>query len=161
MKVWLWAAYAALLQRPFQFLKKRVLQNLWQLIRVRGQDKELVTFLQGAKEAGCKIALDDFGSEHSNWKRLMDYDIDIIKLDKSLTCQLIEKSKAGRSCAIWRRCVMISGRKSMQKVLSAKTHLMHCWKLGFQYIRNFCTAKPFLLLILPVKSMNSKKACGW
>jgi len=57
-------------------------------------EKELVTFLQGAKEAGCKIALDDFGSEHSNLKRFMDYDIDIIKLDKSLTRQLIEKSKA-------------------------------------------------------------------
>ena len=53
-----------------------------------------MTFLQGAKEAGCKIALDDFGSEQSSLKKLMDYDTDIIKLDKSLTCQLIEKSKA-------------------------------------------------------------------
>ena len=53
-----------------------------------------MAFLKGAKEAGCKIALDDFGSEHSNLKRLMDYDIDIIKLDKSPTCQLIEKSIA-------------------------------------------------------------------
>ena len=58
------------------------------------KEKELVAFLKGAKEAGCKIALDDFGSEHSNLKRLMDYGIDIIKLDKSLTRQLIGKSKA-------------------------------------------------------------------
>jgi len=58
------------------------------------KEQELSQFIDEAKKAGCKIALDDFGSEHSNLNRLMNYEIDIIKLDKSLTNQLTKKLKA-------------------------------------------------------------------
>jgi len=40
--------------------------------------------LQKIRNAGILIALDDFGTEHSNFHRLMRLPIDIIKLDKSL-----------------------------------------------------------------------------
>ena len=45
---------------------------------------EITKNLQKVRDAGFKIALDDFGTEQSNVNRLMRFPIDIIKFDKSL-----------------------------------------------------------------------------
>lgn len=37
--------------------------------------------LQNIKERGCKLAIDDFGVENSNFSRLLEIDLDIIKID--------------------------------------------------------------------------------
>jgi PAS domain S-box-containing protein len=42
------------------------------------------TFVNKIKEKGAKIAIDDFGSGYSNYKRLIDYQPDILKIDGSL-----------------------------------------------------------------------------
>lgn len=48
----------------------------------------LVRELEALKGFGYLIALDDFGVESSNINRLLDYPIDIVKLDKSLVADL-------------------------------------------------------------------------
>ncbi|NPA54833.1 MAG: EAL domain-containing protein [Epsilonproteobacteria bacterium] len=49
------------------------------------RDFELVkTFIAHVKDYGVKIAIDDFGSGYSNYKRLFDYQPDILKIDGSL-----------------------------------------------------------------------------
>ena len=52
--------------------------------------------LQRLRDAGFLIALDDFGTEHSNINRLMHLPIDIIKFDKSLIegCETDERARA-------------------------------------------------------------------
>jgi c-di-GMP phosphodiesterase len=46
--------------------------------------KEVITFIQSVKQAGCKIAIDDFGSGYSNFDHIMRLDVDYIKIDSSL-----------------------------------------------------------------------------
>jgi EAL domain-containing protein (putative c-di-GMP-specific phosphodiesterase class I) len=63
---------------------------------VLSSEKEgaLSAFLERAKDLGLKIALDDFASDHSNFNRLLHYDIDIIKLDKSFVQKIGDFQKA-------------------------------------------------------------------
>ncbi|MEA2019895.1 MAG: EAL domain-containing protein, partial [Campylobacterota bacterium] len=49
-------------------------------------------FIKDVKEYGVKIAIDDFGSGYSNFKRLIDYQPDILKIDGSLIKNIIHDS---------------------------------------------------------------------
>ncbi len=56
--------------------------------------------LKEIKRMGCKLSVDDFGTEHSNFRRLLELEVDLIKidgsfiknLDKSETSQKIVRS---------------------------------------------------------------------
>ena len=49
------------------------------------EDYELVSdFIREVKRYGCGISIDDFGSGYSNFEKLLQLDIDIIKIDGSL-----------------------------------------------------------------------------
>jgi len=49
------------------------------------EDYELVAdFLDRVRHYGCKIAIDDFGSGYSNFEKLLQLDIDFLKIDGSL-----------------------------------------------------------------------------
>lgn len=56
-------------------------------------EKPIGNILKQLKDAGFKIALDDFGKENSNFQRLIEWDIDILKLDRSLVSNIHENSK--------------------------------------------------------------------
>jgi EAL domain-containing protein (putative c-di-GMP-specific phosphodiesterase class I) len=45
---------------------------------------EVQTFLQQAKDNGCLLAIDDFGSGYSNFEYLLRLNVDFIKIDGSL-----------------------------------------------------------------------------
>lgn len=46
--------------------------------------EELRQFINEMKQLGCKIAIDDFGSGYSNFKHIIQMDIDFLKIDGSL-----------------------------------------------------------------------------
>ncbi len=46
--------------------------------------KEVMNFIEQVKSYGAKIAIDDFGSGYSNFERLVELHIDLIKIDGSL-----------------------------------------------------------------------------
>ncbi len=50
--------------------------------------EEVIDFIHRVKRYGCKIAIDDFGSGYSNFKRILELDIDFIKIDGSLIKQI-------------------------------------------------------------------------
>ena len=50
--------------------------------------------LQDLRARGANVALDDFGVEQSNLSRLLELDVDYIKLDRSLTQSLNQNAKA-------------------------------------------------------------------
>ncbi|WPD24105.1 MAG: EAL domain-containing protein [Candidatus Electrothrix aestuarii] len=49
---------------------------------------EVAEFIKEMKEMGCKIAIDDFGSGHSNYERLMKLQVDYLKIDGSILKKL-------------------------------------------------------------------------
>ena len=50
--------------------------------------------LQNLRARGANVALDDFGVEQSNLSRLLELNVDYIKLDRSLTQSLTQNAKA-------------------------------------------------------------------
>jgi EAL domain-containing protein (putative c-di-GMP-specific phosphodiesterase class I) len=44
----------------------------------------IADFIKTIKKLGCHIAIDDFGSGYSNYEKLLQLDIDIVKIDGSL-----------------------------------------------------------------------------
>ena len=49
------------------------------------EDYEIISeFIRHVKRYGCRISIDDFGSGYSNFEKLLQLDIDIIKIDGSL-----------------------------------------------------------------------------
>lgn len=45
-------------------------------------------FIKHIKELGCKLSIDDFGSGYSNYYRILEFDIDILKIDGSIVKRL-------------------------------------------------------------------------
>lgn len=54
----------------------------------------IVEFVQKMRRYGCRIAIDDFGSGYSNFSRVLNLTIDIIKIDGSLIRHLDTDDKA-------------------------------------------------------------------
>lgn len=53
------------------------------LENIQSENSSLIPIqLKGLQELGCKIAFDDFGCDKSNFSRLMDLNIDIVKIDR-------------------------------------------------------------------------------
>ncbi|MCR9109689.1 MAG: EAL domain-containing protein [Rhodobacteraceae bacterium] len=60
----------------------------------RANFEAIIPNLQKLRDAGIKIALDDFGSKQSNINRLAQLPVDIVKLDKSLIDNIEHSSRA-------------------------------------------------------------------
>lgn len=56
--------------------------------------EEIVNFITRMRRYGCRIAIDDFGSGYSNFSRILNLTIDIIKIDGSLIRTLDTDDKA-------------------------------------------------------------------
>lgn len=56
--------------------------------------EDIVAFVQKMRQYGCRIAIDDFGSGYSNFSRILNLTIDIIKIDGSLIRHLDTDTKA-------------------------------------------------------------------
>jgi len=61
------------------------------------------TLINALRAKGVWIALDDFGIGMSNLERLLEYLIDILKIDRSFVQSPTRESREGL-CADWSRC---------------------------------------------------------
>jgi len=82
-----------LLNKNFiSFLEKKLLSNKIEPHRVYFELLEGISTdvannsletLKEIKKMGCKLSVDDFGTEHSNFRRLLELEVDLIKIDGS------------------------------------------------------------------------------
>lgn len=83
--------FADLLNRHRVGPHQVVIEVVESSIANEGQLAEAVRFF---KDLGCLVALDDFGSGHSNFERVWRVSPDIVKLDRSFTTQIMVDPRA-------------------------------------------------------------------
>jgi diguanylate cyclase (GGDEF)-like protein len=98
---------------------------------------------QKLKTYGSKIAIDDFGSGHSNYIYLIKLDIDILKLDGSLINALKEDPERAKVvlssiCALAKK----QGYEVIAEFISDKELYEEVKKLGIRYVQGYYLGKP-------------------
>jgi len=73
-------SHLKMLVNKYSINPQRVVLELLENISVEGSNDSIAQ-IKELKEMGFKIALDDFGSEKSNFSRLQELDVDYIKID--------------------------------------------------------------------------------
>jgi PAS domain S-box-containing protein len=99
-------------------------------------------FISLVKMLGVTIAIDDFGSGHSNFERLLDFQPDILKIDGSLIKNI---SNDTFSRNIVETIKLFSDKQKIKTVaefVSSKETLDIVTEIGIDYLQGYLLAKP-------------------
>ena len=98
--------------------------------------------LSSLREKGFKIAIDDFGSQSSNFSRLLEFSPDYLKIDGSFIKNLIDDEKSRIIC----EAIVLISHKSNIKVIAEYVHNQEVQELvkamGIDYSQGFFFGKP-------------------
>lgn len=105
---------------------------------------ESATKIAQLKKLGCKIALDDFGSEGSNFSRFeKDWWPDVIKLDGPRFIKDLDKSPEKRRIV---RAMVKAGQELGCEIVAERIDSVAIWELvtemGIQYSQGYLFHKP-------------------
>ncbi|AII15435.1 PAS sensor-containing diguanylate cyclase/phosphodiesterase [Campylobacter iguaniorum] len=99
-------------------------------------------FIEGIKNHGCKLAIDDFGSGYSNYYRMLELNIDYLKIDGSIIKKLPFDENAR---SVVQTIVEFSNRQGYDVVAEfvASTEILeHIKHYGIKYAQGFLLGKP-------------------
>ena len=98
--------------------------------------------LHSLREEGFKIAIDDFGSEYSNFSRLLDFHPDYLKIDGSFIKNIIHCEKS----QIIVEAIVLLAHKSNIKIIAEYVHnevvQEKVKELGIDYSQGFYFSEP-------------------
>jgi len=104
--------------------------------------KEVMNFISQVKSYGAKIAIDDFGSGYSNFERLVELQVDFIKIDGSL----IKNIHQNDDMRIITKTIINFAKELGVKTVAEYVHseeILHQVKmLGVDYAQGFYIGKP-------------------
>lgn len=85
------------------FIKEMLIQHpeiskrlVFEILESEGIEnyEEVMEFIREVKSFGCKIAIDDFGTGYSNFDHIMRLQVDYIKIDASLTKNIVTEKNS-------------------------------------------------------------------
>lgn len=79
--------------KEFKIEPNRVILEILETVST-SRDETIVKHLKAIKDIGFKLAIDDFGSESSNFSRLLELDVDFIKIDGSFIKGIVENKNS-------------------------------------------------------------------
>ena len=107
------------------------------------EDYEIISdFIRRAKRFGCRISIDDFGSGYSNFEKLLQLDIDVIKIDGSLIKDVDHNTHAElvvRTIVDFARGAQL---KTVAEFVHSKAVLEKVRQLDIDYAQGFYLGEP-------------------
>ncbi|MFS1702446.1 EAL domain-containing protein [Alteromonas sp. AMM-1] len=98
--------------------------------------------LKSLKQSGFKLAIDDFGAEYSNFERILDLEIDILKIDaKYIKCIDVDTKSYEIVKAIVFFC-RNSGILSVAEFVNSPTIQQCVEELGINYSQGYLFSRP-------------------
>lgn len=116
----------------------------FEILESEGVDdyKSVNSFISKIREYNSKIAIDDFGSGYSNYYRILELDIDTIKIDGSIIKKLPFDKNARH---LMQTIIDFANRQKYNVVaefVSSEEILNEVSKFGIKYVQGFLLGKP-------------------
>lgn len=122
-------------------LKKRITLELVESESLE-DSADVRTFLQNAREKGCLIAIDDFGSGYSNFEYLLRLHVDFIKIDGSLIKNINSDTNAYTTVKAITHFAKSLGISVVAEFVHSEEVFMKIRELGIDYAQGFHLHKP-------------------
>ncbi len=103
---------------------------------------DIKPYLKNIKEKGCKISIDDFGSGYSNYYRIMQLDVDHIKIDGSIIKELVHDKNAEIIVETIVGFAKKKGWKIVAEFVSNEKIYEKVKKYGIEYTQGYYLGKP-------------------
>ncbi|MFO8064238.1 MAG: EAL domain-containing protein [Spirochaetota bacterium] len=103
---------------------------------------EVKSFIEEVKALGALIALDDFGSGYSNFVRIIDLDVDYVKLDGSIITRL-EDEQAMRELVVGLRSYVATNNiELIAEFVETESVRSLLQEMGVRFSQGFCIGRP-------------------
>jgi PAS domain S-box-containing protein len=99
-------------------------------------------FIKDVKHYGVRVAIDDFGSGYSNFKRLLDYSPDIIKIDGSLIQDLEYNKYSKDIVSIIQEFAKKQNIETIAEFVSNRNLLDIVTSMGIDFTQGYEISKP-------------------
>jgi len=103
---------------------------------------ELKDFIYDIKKYGCQIAIDDFGSGYSNFSRIMELQIDYLKIDASLVKNILTDTNSRKVTQTIINFAKDLGIKTIAEYVEDKESLDLLKEMKTDYIQGYYIGKP-------------------
>lgn len=100
------------------------------------------TFLREIRELGHLSALDDFGTGHNGMSLLTDYDFDVVKIDRSLTANLLKNPERQRMMKLLFQLLDVLGKQHVVEGIESEAVHEFLVELGFNTFQGFLFHRP-------------------
>ena len=129
--------------------RKIVLELSEKALNDRVNENSVINELLALKEYGYRIALDDFGVEASNFQRLRDYPIDIVKIDRSFVKNLGIEKKASNPIETFKKLFDDLGLEIIVEGVETELQKETLLNLGLYTHQGFLYSRPVNTKFLP------------
>lgn len=106
------------------------------------QYDEIKRFIQDVKELGVTIAIDDFGSGYSNFARIVDLDVDFIKIDGTLIRNVVDDPVIRNLVVGIKSFAAFSGIAVVAEFVEDERILSAIREAGIEYSQGYNFGKP-------------------
>ena len=104
--------------------------------------KEVMNFIEEVKSYGAKIAIDDFGSGYSNFERIVELQVDFIKIDGSLIKNIDQNDDMRIITKTIVNFAKELGIKTVAEYVHSEEVLNQVKLLGVDYAQGYFIGKP-------------------
>jgi len=104
--------------------------------------KEIKLFINMAKKAGSKIAIDDFGSGYSNFSHLINLNVDYIKIDGSLIKDIDTNPNSKKIVSLIYDFSKQIGTKTVGEFVENESIYNELKKIGIDFSQGYYFSKP-------------------
>jgi diguanylate cyclase (GGDEF)-like protein len=102
-------------------------------------------FLQGIRDRGIKISIDDFGTGHSSFSRLLELPADVLKIDRSFVTHLPEQGKSRQVCLTIITLAHQMGMTVVAEGVETEGQADYLFSIGCDLIQGYYFHKPMAL----------------
>ncbi len=100
------------------------------------------------RQMGCRVAIDDFGTGYASYMRLKEVQADILKIDGSFICNMLDSSLDYQIIESIYRIARLKRMKVVAKSVESNEVAEALKKMGIDYLQGYAIGEPQPLLAL-------------